>query len=110
MEKAKSQLIVEIIEYVPDELVHKTVINKHSGTINAMSFDSALGLDIQVSAYNNFVQVVEGEVEVSIVGNITKLRSGQGIMIPADNPYFFNSDARFKLILTIVGNHADNKE
>ena len=40
LEKAKSHIIVEIIEYIPNSVVSKTIIKKSTGNISVMSFDS----------------------------------------------------------------------
>jgi quercetin dioxygenase-like cupin family protein len=108
MEKSKSNIIVEIIEYVPDSTVHKTVIKKHTGTINTMSFDPSEGLEEKVSPFDNFVQVVEGKADIMMNGKATSLESGQGIMIPAHQPYSIKSKVRFKMIMTIIKNINEN--
>ena len=40
VEKAKAFIIVEIIEYVPNSVVIKTIIKKTTGNVTAVSFDS----------------------------------------------------------------------
>jgi hypothetical protein len=40
LEKAKSHIIVEIVQYVPNAVVSKTIIKKITGNITAMSFDT----------------------------------------------------------------------
>ena len=44
LEKGKSHIIVEIVEYVPNAVVIKTIIKKSTGNISVMSFDSGEGL------------------------------------------------------------------
>jgi hypothetical protein len=40
LEKAKVHIIVEIIEYLPNAVVSKTIIKKITGNITATSFDA----------------------------------------------------------------------
>ena len=40
VEKSKAHVTVEIIEYVPNSVVIKTILKKSTGNISAMSFDS----------------------------------------------------------------------
>lgn len=40
IEKSKVFIIVEIIEYVPNSVVIKTIIKKSTGNISVVSFDS----------------------------------------------------------------------
>ena len=39
IEKETTHIIVEIIEYIPNAVVSRTIIKKNSGNITAMSFD-----------------------------------------------------------------------
>jgi len=43
-EKAKVFIIVEIIEYIPNSVVIKTIIKKTTGNVSAVSFDSGEAL------------------------------------------------------------------
>ena len=44
IEKSKAYITVEIIEYLPNAVVSKTIIKKSTGNISIMSFDSGEGL------------------------------------------------------------------
>lgn len=102
LEKSKSHIIVEIIEYVPNSVVIKTIIKKSTGNISIMSFDSGEGLTEKTSPFDTFAQIIEGKADIVIdmVSNI--LESGQGIIIPAHSPNFIKPNGRFKMILTII--------
>ncbi|MEO8404899.1 MAG: cupin domain-containing protein [Chitinophagaceae bacterium] len=102
LEKAKSHIIVEIIEYVPNSVVSKTIIKKSTGNISVMSFDSGEGLTEKTSPFDVFAQIIEGKADIVIDGVSNILVSGQGIIIPADSPNHINPNGRFKMILTII--------
>ncbi len=104
LEKSKSHIIVEIIEYTPDSAVIKTIIRKSTGNISVMSFDSGEGLTEKTSPYDTFTQLIEGTAEIVINKQSNWLNSGQGIIIPAHAPYFIKANSRFKMILTIIKN------
>ena len=50
VEKSKPMIVVEIIEYVPDSVVIKTIIKKSTGNITAVSFDSGEKLEEKTSS------------------------------------------------------------
>ena len=102
MEKSVSHIIVEIIEYVPNSVVSKTIIKKSTGNISVMSFDSGEGLTEKTSPFDTYAQIIEGKADIVIdkVSNI--LQSGQGIIIPAHSPNHIEPNGRFKMILTII--------
>jgi quercetin dioxygenase-like cupin family protein len=100
--KAKSYIIVEIIEYIPNSVVSKTIIKKSTGNISVMSFDSGEGLTEKTSPFDTFAQIIDGQAEIVIDKKSTILESGQGIIIPAHAPNFIKPNGRFKMILTII--------
>ena len=59
IEKSKAHIIVEIIEYIPNSVVIKTILKKSTGNISVMSFDSGEGLTEKISPFDTFIQVIE---------------------------------------------------
>src|SRR5688572_160 len=102
LEKSKTHIIVEIIEYVPNSVVIKTIIKKSSGNISVMSFDTGEGLTEKISPFDTFAQIIEGTADIVIDKVSHLLESGQGIIIPAHSPNFIKPNGRFKMILTII--------
>ncbi len=102
LEKATSHIIVEIIEYVPNSVVMKTIIKKSSGNISVMSFDSGEGLTEKISPFDTYAQIIEGKAEIVIDKTSHLLNSGMGIIIPAHVANHIKPDGRFKMILTII--------
>ncbi|MES2779960.1 MAG: cupin domain-containing protein [Bacteroidota bacterium] len=102
VEKSKALIIVEIIEYIPNSVVSKTIIRKSTGNISIMSFDSGEGLTEKISPFDTFAQIIEGQAEIVIDGKSHVLVSGQGIVIPAHLPNLIKANGRFKMISTII--------
>ena len=102
LEKGTSHIIVEIIEYVSNSVVMKTIIKKSTGTISVMSFDSGEGLTERSSPFDTYAQIIEGKADIVIDKVSNVLVSGQGIVIPAHSPNYINPNGRFKMILTII--------
>ena len=102
LEKSTAHIIVEIIEYVSNSVVTKTIVKKSTGNISVMSFDSGEGLTEKTSPFDTFAQIIEGKAEIVIDKVSNLLESGQGIIIPAHSPNFIKPNGRFKMILTII--------
>ena len=102
VEKSKSFISVEIIEYVPNSVVIKTILKKTTGNISLMSVDSGEGLTEKTSPFDTFAQVIDGQAELVINGKSNVLKTGQAIVIPAHAPNLIKPNARFKMILTII--------
>src|ERR1700729_2926234 len=83
LEKSMAHIIVEIIEYVPNSVVIKTIIKKSTGNISVMSFDSGEGLTEKTSPFDTFAQIIEGRADI-VINNVSHLlETGMGIIIPA---------------------------
>lgn len=102
LEKSKAHIIVEIIEYVSNSVVMKTIIKKSTGNVSVMSFESGEGLTEKTSPFDTFVQLIEGRAEIVIDKVSNLLQSGQRIIIPVHSPNFIRPNGRFKMISTII--------
>ena len=102
LEKSKALIIVEIIEYVPNAVLSKTIIKKSTGNISIMSFDTGEGLSEKTSHFDTFAQVIEGNAEIVIGGKSHAVKSGEGIVMPAHVSNVIKATERFKMILTII--------
>ncbi len=102
LEKASAHIVVEIIEYVPNSVVIKTIIKKSSGNISIMSFDSGEGLTEKTTPFDTFAQIVEGKAEIVIDNTSNYLETGMGIIIPAHSPNYIKPNGRFKMIMTVI--------
>jgi quercetin dioxygenase-like cupin family protein len=107
-EESKPFIIVEIIEYVPNSIVIKTIIKKTSGNVTVASFDSGESLARTVSPCDTFIQIIEGEAEIIVNGVPHKLSTGQSLTIPADSTSTIHAAKRFKMISTIIKSAYDD--
>ncbi|MBP6825274.1 MAG: cupin domain-containing protein [Saprospiraceae bacterium] len=102
LEKSKAFITVEIIEYLPNAVVIKTILKKSTGNISVMSFDSGEGLTEKTTPFDTFVQIIDGVAEIVINGESNFLQTGQSIVIPAHAVNFVRPNGRFKMILTVI--------
>lgn len=102
VEKSKALIIVEIIEYVHNSVVTKTIIRKTTGNVCAVSFDSGEAMTEKTSPFDTFIQIIEGNAEINIDGISSVLHTGQAIIIPAHTLNSVKAKERFKMISTII--------
>lgn len=100
--KSTPHIIVEIIEYVDNSVVMKTILKKITGDVGLMSFDAGEGLAEKTSPFDTFVQIIEGKAEIFIDGKSSVLLTGQGIVIPAHRSSSIKPNGRFKMISTVI--------
>ncbi len=102
LEKETTHIIVEIIEYIPNAVVSRTIIKKSSGNITAMSFDEGEELGEKAVPFDTYIQIIHGSAHLTINGIMHHLKLGEGIVIPAHKSHCFNANEKFKMISTII--------
>ena len=102
IEKTTPHIIVEIIEYIPNSVLSKTIIKKTTGNVTVTSLDEGEELAEKTLPFDNYIQIIDGEAQLTINDKKYKLRLGEGITIPAHAKHCFNAKEQFKMISTII--------
>jgi quercetin dioxygenase-like cupin family protein len=102
LEKLKPHIIVEILEYVPNSVLIKTIIKKTTGNITVTAVDAGEELAEKTSPFDTFIQIIDGTAQVEIGDKKYKLSLGEGIIIPAHSSHCFNATKQFKMVSTII--------
>ena len=108
LEKEKTHIIVEIIEYMPNAVVSKTIIKKTTGNITISSLDAGEELAEKTSPYDTYIQIIDGAAELNINGKDYLLQLGEGIIIPAHSKHFFSANVQFKMLSTVIKSGYDD--
>ncbi len=92
----------DLVAYGDGSVVSKTLIDKKVGTVTLFSFDAGQGLSEHTVPYDAFVQVVDGEAEVTIEGTPHTVTAGQMIIMPANRPHELKAVKPFKMLLVMI--------
>lgn len=101
LEKSKTHIVVEIIEYIPNSTLTKTIIKKTTGNITVTSMDAGEELAENISPFDMFIQIIDGSAHVVINSKEFRLKLGEGIIIPAHSSHRFSANEQFKMISTV---------
>lgn len=102
VEKSIAHIIIEIIEYVPNAVVSRTIIKKTTGNITATSIAIGEEMGEKTNPFDTYVQIIDGAAEVTINDEIILLQLGEGIIIPAHAKHGFTANEQFKMITTVI--------
>lgn len=98
----KALTMSDLVPYQEGSVVSKTLIDKKIGTVTLFSFDAGQGLSEHTAPYDAFVQVVDGEAEVTIEGEKHAVVAGQMIIMPANKPHALKGVKPFKMLLVMI--------
>jgi quercetin dioxygenase-like cupin family protein len=90
------------IEYASNSVVSKRVLEQKTGNITLFSFDKGQKLSEHSAPFDAMVQVVEGQVEITIDKKPYILNEGETIIMPANIPHALLAVEKFKMLLTMI--------
>jgi quercetin dioxygenase-like cupin family protein len=92
----------DLVAYQEGAVVSKTLIKKAKGTVTVFAFDHDQGLSEHSAPFAALVQVIDGEAEITISGKPYRVKAGEMIILPADQPHAVKAPTRFKMVLTMI--------
>ncbi len=96
------QNLIEMVEYQPDSVVSKTLLEKKTGTVTLFAFSQGQGLSEHTAPFDAMVCVLDGAVEITISGVPTTARRGEMLIMPADQPHALKAVEDFKMMLIMI--------
>lgn len=94
--------LADLIEYQAGSIVSRMLVKKDAGTVTLFAFDKGQGLSEHTAPFDALVYVIEGETEITISGKAMTLKTGDTVIMPADDPHAVKATDRFKMLLVMV--------
>lgn len=98
----KVSALDSLIAYQKGAVVSRTVIDKPVGTVTLFAFDKGQGLSEHTAPYDALVNVIDGEVEITISGKPSRVKKGEMLIMPANDPHALKAITPFKMMLVMV--------
>ncbi len=92
----------ELLSYQHGAVVSKVLLKKSSGNITLFAFDKGEGLSEHTAPFDAYVQITDGEAEITISGKQYLLSGGNAIIMPAGEPHSLKAITAFKMILVMI--------
>ena len=80
----------------------REIIKKKTGTVSLFAFDEGQGLSEHTAPFDALVFVLDGEAEITISGKAFRLREGEMIIMPANQPHALSAVKKFKMLLIMI--------
>jgi quercetin dioxygenase-like cupin family protein len=94
--------LADLAEYADGSIVSRTLVDKKVGTLTIFAFDTDQGLSEHSAPFDALVQVLDGEVEITLGGKPVKANAGQVVLMPANVPHALRAITKFKMLLTMI--------
>lgn len=93
---------LNLINYQEGSVVSRTIADKPVGTVTVFAFDDGQGLSEHTAPYDAIVHIIDGEVDVTISGNVVRAKAGEIVIMPANQPHSLKAVGKFKMILIMI--------
>ena len=98
----RPQKLVDLIQYQSRSVVSRALVKKKAGSVRIFAFDEGEGLSEHTAPFDALVQILEGEVHLTLSGVDHHLAAGDILLMPAGAPHALRSAGRFKMLLTMI--------
>lgn len=96
------QSLNELVAYQEAAIVSSTIIRKSSGNVTLFAFDEGQSLSEHTAPFDAMVYVLDGETEIMISGKSYILKTGEAIVMPANEPHAVKAITKFKMMLVMI--------
>ena len=100
--KAEILNMADLVDYQEGSVVSRQITKAEAGNVTLFAFDASQELSEHTAPFDALVHVVDGEAEIVISGKSFHLKSGDAIVMPADEPHAVTATSKFKMLLTMI--------
>lgn len=94
--------LADLVDYQEGSVVSRTLLKKETGTITLFAFSEGEGLSEHTTPFEAPVYVLDGEAEITISGKTSSVKTGEMIIMPADEPHSLKAVKKFKMLLIMI--------
>ncbi len=93
-------------QYAPQGIVSRTVLSAGGVRVVLFGFDAGQELSEHTSTRNVMAQIISGECEFTVRDTAHKLKAGDVLYMPPEEPHIVRAVSRFSMLLTLGGTSA----
>ena len=98
----RAQRLVSLIEPAPGAIVSRELAKSSGGTVTLFAFDEGQALSEHSAPFDALVQVLDGELLLTIGGTEVPTAAGQMTLMPANVPHALRAPVPAKMLLTML--------
>lgn len=99
---AQSAEIAALVDYQDGNVVSRTIIERNTGTVTLFAFDKGQGLSEHTAPFDALVYIIDGEADIIISGKSLRMKPGEAVIMPANEPHALKAVERFKMMLIMI--------
>ncbi len=101
IEKQQKLLLKDLVEYMPGQVISKTLVQNDKVSMTVFSFDKGEEISTHAADGDAMVTVLEGTGKFTVGGEEFILNEGETLIMPKDIPHAVFGQKRFKMQLIV---------
>ena len=102
----KSEILhfAEMVNYQDGSVASRQITKADAGNVTLFAFDQDQELSEHTAPYDALAHILDGSAEIKISGKPFNLRTGEAIIMPANEPHALKALTPFRMLLTMIRN------
>lgn len=101
LEKQQKLLLKDLVEYMPGQVISKTLVQNDKVSMTIFSFDKGEEISTHAAGGDAMVTVLEGTGKFTVGGEEFILNEGETLIMPKDIPHAVFGQEKFKMQLIV---------
>ena len=93
---------IDLIDYQPGAIVSRTLIDQKTGSVTLFAFDEGQKLSEHTAPFDALVEVIDGEFDITISGDVHRAEAGTQIIMPANEPHALKAVQKSTMLLVMI--------
>ncbi len=99
---AEASALADLVTYADGSVVSRAIVQEPAVSLTLFAFDAGQRLSEHTTAFDAYLQVLDGEVDLVVGGKPVVAHAGELVLMPGGVPHEVNARQRFKMLLTMV--------
>lgn len=101
IEKQQKLLLKDLVEYMPGQVISKTLVQNDKVSMTIFSFDKGEEISTHAAGGDAMVTVLEGTGKFTVGGEEFIINEGETLIMPKDIPHAVFGQEKFKMQLIV---------
>ncbi len=102
LEPSRRFVLDELVQVADGAIVSRELARSSGGTVTMFGFDAGQELSEHTAPFDALVQVLDGELEITIGGEPLRIGAGEVVLMPADVPHGLRAERRSRMLLVML--------
>ena len=100
--KSEVLKLATLVDYQTGSVVSRQLTKTEGGNVTLFAFDEGQELSEHTAPFDALVHVLDGEAQIRISGKSYQLKTGEIIIMPANEPHALRAVKKYKMLLTMI--------